>query len=260
MTEERAETSKNASPEGVAAEREAKKKSSKMTWIAIALFLGVGGFTFSVYKDLKKEAENERSAIKSYGQPMLGGTFDLTDHRGQHITKDSYQGNYCLLYFGFTFCPDVCPAELEKMSEAITLLDSQPDIGPVVQPLFITIDPARDSVQQMAQYVKDFHPRLVGLTGTVGQIRNAASGFRVYFSQGEGSGEGGSDYLLDHSIIMYLLDQNGNFIDYFGKTYTAQTLADIIAKIIRSRRTPESTVDRVVAIVKRKLGISENRT
>ncbi|KAL8444388.1 hypothetical protein Emag_005483 [Eimeria magna] len=118
-------------------------------------------------------------------------------------------GKYVLIYFGFSFCPDICPKELEKLTQIINLIDKEH--GEVVQPIFITVDPARDTVAQVAEYCKDFHPRLIGLTGTPGlwgsglqsQIKDVTRKFRVYFNQTARTGD--EDYLVDHSIIQYFM-------------------------------------------------------
>ncbi len=130
----------------------------------------------------------------------LGGAFSLVDQRGQPVTEASYAGKWLLVYFGYTFCPDVCPTELGTMAAAI---DALGPLGERVTPVFVTIDPQRDTVAQMAEYVGRFHPRMQGLTGTPEQVAEAARRYRVYFARAQRAES--SDYLMDHSSFVYLV-------------------------------------------------------
>jgi cytochrome oxidase Cu insertion factor (SCO1/SenC/PrrC family) len=155
----------------------------------------------------------------------IGGAFELVDQTGRTVTDREWPGKYLLVYFGYTFCPDVCPTELQKM---IVALDSLPERDAArVQPLFITVDPARDTVQVMADYVAAFHPRLVGLTGSEAQVRAAAKAYRVYFAKAAGSE--GEDYLMDHSSFIYLIDPNGDLADYFSPATSVEDMARAMA-------------------------------
>jgi len=176
----------------------------------------------------KKRVEEELRAKqeKSLGTPALGGPFTLVDQNGRPVTSSTFRGSYMLIYFGFTFCPDICPEELRKMSAVVDCL-ARAERGKNLQPIFITLDPWRDSVAQMKMYCKEFHPRLVGLTGTPEQIRKVAKEYRVYSSKAPSDAE--NDYLVDHSIIMYLMDSQGKFLAYFGKDKTQE---QITAKLL----------------------------
>lgn len=114
------------------------------------------------------------------GKPSLGGPYVLVDHDGRPFSSEQLRGQYSLLYFGFTFCPDICPNELVKMGQVIDLLDKDTSL-PRVQPVLISVDPNRDTVAQMRAYIRDFHPRMIGLTGTPQQIKKATKSFRVFF-------------------------------------------------------------------------------
>eukprot|EP00741_Cyanophora_paradoxa_P014470 tig00020801_g13955.t1 len=219
------------------------KQANRMTLLSVLMFGAVSGGLYYVFHDEKKQVDEHRTGVRSTGAPALGGRFQLLDHYGRTVTvPDSYLGDWLLIYFGFTNCPDICPDELEKLSQAVDIIDLDEKLGPRVVPMFISIDPARDTVTQVATYVKEFHPRMVGLTGTVEQVREAAKAYRVYFSKGEVVGE---DYLVDHSIIMYLVDPEGNFKEYFGKSYTAPQMASKIAYLIRQRESERPFMDRV---------------
>lgn len=135
----------------------------------------------------------------------LGGPFTLTDHRGRTVTERDLHGSWVLLYFGYASCPDVCPTELQTAVSAIEALG--PELAARVRPVFVTIDPERDTPDRLAGYVALFDPRLVGLTGTPEQVRQAARAYRVYYARSRA--EGSTDYLMDHSSFLYLLDPEG---------------------------------------------------
>lgn len=141
------------------------------------------------------------------------------------------------MYFGFTNCPDICPEELDKMTEVVKRLGMWPINsnftrtnnlylsdelhGEVSQPIFISVDPARDTQLQIARYLKDFHPRLVGLSGTYDETKAVCKTYRVYFSTPKDASPDG-DYLVDHSIYFYLMDPEGEFVEAFGRSSTAE--------------------------------------
>jgi len=141
----------------------------------------------------------------------VGGPFALTDHHGRAVTEQDYRGRYMLIYFGYAWCPDVCPTELLVMGQAVDLLG---DAGEQVQPIFITVDPARDTVESLAKYVVNFHPRLTALTGSEAQISAVADAYKVYFSKGEEL-DAADDYVVDHTDIMYLMGPDGALLEYF---------------------------------------------
>jgi len=161
---------------------------------------------------------------RASGTPLIGGPFELRAHDGQTVTNETFKGVFTLIYFGFTYCPDVCPTELQVMSSALDLLG---DDAEKVRPLLITVDPERDTVDIMAQYVANFHPRLMGLTGTPEQISTAASAYRVYYEKVEDPGSNAA-YTMDHSSIVYLMGPDGNFIAHFGPGTGPEKMAEKI--------------------------------
>lgn len=148
------------------------------------------------------------------GRAAIGGPFSLTDHTGQAVTQDILKGKISLVYFGYSFCPDICPTDLQLIGQALDQMTEEERA--VAQALFITIDPERDTAQQLAGYVPLFHPQIRGLTGTPEQVDAAAKAYRAYYKKVSAEEAGTSDYLMDHSAFIYLMDRDGNFVRVFG--------------------------------------------
>lgn len=155
------------------------------------------------------------------GVALVGGPFTLTDHTGREVTEKTFLGKYLLVFFGFTFCPDICPTELQVITAA---LDQMGPAGEAIQPVFITIDPARDTPEVLKAYVSNFGPRLLGLTGTPEQIAAAAKAYRVYYAKAANSGAD-ENYVMDHSTIIYLMGPDGRFVRHMPYTTDAAKLA-----------------------------------
>jgi cytochrome oxidase Cu insertion factor (SCO1/SenC/PrrC family) len=162
------------------------------------------------------------------GVAAIGGPFTLTDHTGAKRTDQNFRGKHMLVYFGYTFCPDVCPTALQVMTNAMDRMER--DAEAKIIPVFITIDPERDTVKQLASYVDNFHPRLVGLTGTPEEIANAARAYRVYFGKSKETGGDVMDYLMDHSSIVFLMDPNGRYITHFTHAMQPEKMAAALTK------------------------------
>ncbi|CUS22831.1 LAQU0S07e01112g1_1 [Lachancea quebecensis] len=191
------------------------------TWKAAALVLTLGGTLYYFFSKEKRrlEIEKEAEANRGYGKPLVGGPFKLVDFNGNEFTEKNLLGKFSIIYFGFSHCPDICPDELDKLSE---WLDGLKKKGIELQPIFITCDPARDPPHVLKEYLSEFHPDLIGLTGEYNDIKNACKQYRVYFSTPP-SLKPGQDYLVDHSIFFYLMDPEGQFIDALGRQYDAET-------------------------------------
>jgi len=159
------------------------------------------------------------------GEALIGGPFELTDQDGNKVTDQTYKGKLTLIYFGFTFCPDACPTALGVMSAALDKLDVA---GERVVPILITVDPERDTPQVLKDYVSSFHPRMVGLTGTPEQIAQVAKAYRVYYQKASGATAG--DYLMDHTLLIYLMDGEGKYLKHFTPDATPDQIADEIRK------------------------------
>jgi len=163
----------------------------------------------------------------SGGKALVGGPFELVTHEGKTVTEKDFRGDYLLIYFGFTYCPDVCPTELQIMSTALEELGAEAE---KVQPLLITIDPERDTPEALAQYVGHFHPRLIGLTGTPERIAAAARAYRVYYAKVED--ESLSDYTMDHSSIIYFMGPDGDFLGHFGPGTAPEKMAERMKELM----------------------------
>ncbi len=142
--------------------------------------------------------------------PAIGGSFSLIDHNGRSVTDADFRGKVMLIYFGYTFCPDVCPTTLGNVAQAFDLLT--PEEQAQVVPMFITVDPERDTVDQIAQYVDAFSPAFVGLTGSPEQIAPVLKSFRVYARKVETKD---GNYSVDHSSILYVMDKKGRYASHF---------------------------------------------
>lgn len=161
---------------------------------------------------------------------LFGGPFDLLDHDGRPRTERDFPGKFLLINFGYSHCPDICPLDLSAMAAALNSLEQA---GERVQPLFITIDPARDTPAVLKNFVGNFHPRLIGLGGTEAQIRRAAKAYRVHRSKLIIEGAAPGDYLANHSSLTYLMAPNGTFLTMFPHGSKPQFMAAAIRRHLR---------------------------
>jgi protein SCO1/2 len=161
----------------------------------------------------------------------IGGPFTLTDKDGHRVRWQDFAGKYRIVYFGYSFCPDACPMDVQKMMQGFTLFEkAHPELARQVQPIFITIDPARDTPEVVGQYAAAFSPRLLGLTGSQAEIDAAAKSFKVYHAKGKETPGG---YLMDHSRIAYLMGRKGEPIAMLPVDKTPQDVAAELAKWVK---------------------------
>jgi cytochrome oxidase Cu insertion factor (SCO1/SenC/PrrC family) len=157
-----------------------------------------------------------------WGRGPIGGPFALIDHTEKPRTDRDFRGKLLLIYFGYTNCPDICPADLMQIGLAVSRLGPP---GEAVQPLFITLDPERDTAERLADYVPLFHPRLIGLTGSAEEIRRVALAFKVYYAKYPPDT---ANYVVDHSSFVYLIDGAGKYIGFFPPGTTADRMIEMI--------------------------------
>ncbi|KAL9064732.1 MAG: hypothetical protein Q9157_007727 [Trypethelium eluteriae] len=179
------------------------------------------------FRSEKERMQRKRIAemTKGIGKPKVGGEFELVDQDGRRFTSEDMTGKYALIYFGFTHCPDICPEELDKMAGMIDRVKQR--AGNVLRPIVISCDPARDTPAVMKKYLDEFHPDMIGLTGTWDQIKATCKAYRVYFSTPPDV-KPGQDYLVDHSIYFYLMDPDGDFVEAIGRQFSADEAAKLI--------------------------------
>ena len=195
--------------------------------VAFAVVLGVGiGVGAHLLVTGSSRVNN------SFIDPGIGGPFKLTDDTGKLRTDQDFRGKIMLVEFGYTFCPDICPLGLQLFADVMDKLGPDAD---KVQPIFITVDPARDTPQQLRTYVTHFSPKIVGLTGSQQDIATVAREYRVYYKLGADHATN-PNYSVDHSAILYMMDQKGRFIGHF----TDETPADKVVAAIRSHLSPSS--------------------
>ena len=159
----------------------------------------------------------------------IGGPFELMDHRGQMVTDAQVLDQPALIYFGYTFCPDVCPMDVARNVVAVEILA---DADLTVKPVFITIDPARDTVDYLADFVANNHPEMVGLTGTAEQIAKAAQAYKVYYRKQPSEDE--DYYLMDHSSFSYFMVPDVGFVDFLRSDLLPEVVADRLACVLRA--------------------------
>jgi len=193
--------------------------------LCLALIVAAAAFIGMRYFD--QPASNKQA------KALIGGPFKLVDHTGKDVSEKDFLGQYMLIYFGYTYCPDVCPTSLTLMSEAMDIVEAKdPALAKLITPVFITVDPERDTVSAMKDYVENFYPTMVGLTGTTEQVSAAAKTYRVFYQKAET--EDASEYLMDHSSITYLIGPDGLYSKHYGHgtgpDVMAASMLEILAK------------------------------
>lgn len=185
--------------------------------LVLALAAGIGSYAFLT----------RTTGPFVSGTALVGGPFTLTNQDGRRVTEKDFLGRHTLVFFGYTYCPDVCPTELQVMTAAIDMMGED---GKAITPVFVTVDPQRDTPEVVKSYVENFGPSLVGLTGTEDEIANMAKAYRVYYARSGNSGS--DDYLMDHSSIIYLMGPDGRFVKHFTYTTDAPRLAKELKEAI----------------------------
>ena len=158
----------------------------------------------------------------------VGGPFELVDGNGRTVTDTDIITQPSLVYFGYTFCPDVCPFDVARNAVAVDILDGQ---GIDTAPVFVTVDPERDTPDVVSEFADAYHPKMIGLTGSSEQVKAAADAYRVYFKKQD---SGGEDYLVDHTTFTYLMFPGNKFADYFRRDATPEDMARRVACFVEA--------------------------
>lgn len=173
-------------------------------------------------------AGHETPAIASSGTARIGGPFSLVDDAGNPVTDEDFRGRYMLVYFGFTYCPDVCPTSLNRNMQALDLLGEAQ--AKKVQPILISVDPERDTPAHLKEYVGHFSPDMRGLTGTPEQVAAVAKAYAVYYAKVPGDDP--ANYLVDHTSITYLMGPDGKFVQHFRHDLPPDEMAEQLRKLL----------------------------
>lgn len=205
-----------------------KKKLSKaqlQQLTVLGIFVLIIGFTaFNIYQARGiKEKLAEQKAAAAETAASIGGDFTLTDTKGNTVSNSDFNGKLRLVFFGFTNCPNICPVSLLTITNALKQLG---DDASEVTPILITVDPERDTPQVMAEYLSNFHPSFVGLTGTLEQTRQVASVYKTYYAK-QPANEGG-EYEMDHSGFIYLMDREGKYLAHFPHDTSEAAIVEAI--------------------------------
>ncbi len=197
----------------------------RMIILVAAVFAGLLLAFLLAFVQKSQVGAPKADGLTAVTSDAFGGPFTLTDHTGKTVTEKDYAGTYRLIYFGFTYCPAICPTELAKITSAMNMLE---DKGAGIQPLFITVDPERDTVEAMKNYVSLFHPSLTGLTGTAEQIKGVAKAYKIYYAKVQD--ESMSDYTMDHSSFIYFIGPDDRLLRIFRMEDSAEEMADVISR------------------------------
>ena len=193
-------------------------------YVVLAAFVAAG--TLWYLGDLR--SHNGVQSIATGETVVLGGPFSLTDQNGATRTEKDFQGKFMLVFFGYTYCPDVCPTTLAVMSEALKMMGERANR---IAPIFITVDPKRDTPEKLKSYLDSFGSQFVGLTGSADDIAKVTKEYRVYY-RAQAANEKG-DYAVDHSGVVYLMDPNGAFVANYSLETSPEALAADLMKRLR---------------------------
>lgn len=200
--------------------------SNKLTKIIIFCSIIIAGLSLFILlnNDLVDKPLAGQGGDVSDGA-RIGGSFTLTDQMGNKFTDKDLLGKVTLIYFGFTFCPDICPTSLQKISEVINTLEKY---GMDILPIFVTVDPKRDTQNLMKEYLEHFNGKIIGLTGSQDQVRNVTNLYKVYYAVAENHDKNDDKYMLDHSSFIYLMGRDGKYIKHFYMSNTAKEIIEYI--------------------------------
>ena len=206
-----------------------KGRASAKAWRLIAALFA---FVISVDATRAEDTPPDQAAAARmmddlmYGRGTVGGPFTLTDQNGRTRSDSDFRGKLMIVYFGYTFCPDVCPADLMAITQA---LDTLGHSAKNIQPIFITVDPERDD-KVLADYVRAFHTSLIGLTGSPEEIRKVANAYKAFYAKVPGERDG--DYAIDHTGVIYLMGRDGEYLGFMPPQTDPQKLTEVLRKYL----------------------------
>ena len=206
--------------------------SSWRSLALLAVFLIGGGAAFIYCGDKPAEDTRRPDAARLMndlmsGKAQVGGPFTLTDQHGKKRSLADFHGKFVLLYFGYTFCPDICPTDLAAIAQAIRTLGAE---GDKLQPIFVTLDPERDTQDILRNYAAAFHPRFIALRGSEEEVRGVATAYKIYFEKVRPPGS--SVYLIDHMAFVFLLDRDGKYVALFPPGTNAERMAVMVREVL----------------------------
>ncbi len=194
-----------------------------MMLVMLAAFAGFLGYRLG--------GGGDSGQLASDGPVPIGGPFALVDPMGKAVTDKDLLGRYSMIYFGYTYCPDICPTALASAARGLDLLESVNErAAQMVRPVFVTIDPERDTPEAVGRYAEAFHPRLLGLTGTPEQVAEAAKSYRVFYQKVHP--EGATDYLMDHASNIFVMGPTGEYVTHFAHNTTPDVISERLEEIV----------------------------
>lgn len=200
-----------------------------MLVLSVVAGLLLGGIAaIAVFPEAREKLFPGQSAQHTSGKALIGGPFTLTDQNGKQVTDKDFRGRYMLVFFGFTACPDICPAGLQLIAATLGKLGAKAD---KIAPIFISVDPERDTPEKLAGYVKNFDSHLVGLSGTPEQVASVAKAYRVFYEKTANEAQPAA-YGMNHTSIIYLMGPDGEYITHFMPTTDVDAMVEKLNKLL----------------------------
>ncbi len=197
-------------------------------WFVLILVMLATFVGYVVYTDVQQSKVAVVAEQAGGGVASIGGDFQLMDQAGKTRTNKDFHGKFMMVYFGYRYCPDICPTALTTMTEVLN------ELGPKakhIQPLFITIDPERDTAPELGEYIQNFHPSFLALTGNAEQTESARKAYKVFAQKAE-QVEGTDNYVMDHSSIIYVMDRQGRLVSHFNHSTPSERIVKALRKYL----------------------------
>jgi len=197
-------------------------------WFVLILVMFATFVGYVVYTDVQQSKVAVVAEQAGAGVASIGGDFQLMDQTGKTRSNKDFHGKFLMVYFGYRYCPDICPTALTTMTEVLN------ELGPKakhIQPLFITIDPERDTAPELGEYIQNFHPSFLALTGNAEQIESARKAYKVFAQKAE-QVEGTDNYVMDHSSIIYVMDRQGRLVSHFNHSTPSEYIVTALRKYL----------------------------